>query len=125
MMIEGGSIARDNAKEWYYSNGQGEKHGPIGFDELRALWENKQVRPFPCVCAQVCTCMCAYICICVYVCVCVCVCVCYNEVVHVRLVRVRGTSDQYALPASPLAHLPLSISLSNYLSIYLCVCVCR
>ena len=44
MMIEGGDIARDNAKEWYYSNVQGEKHGPIGFDELRTLWENKQVR---------------------------------------------------------------------------------
>jgi len=44
MLIEGGDIARDSAKEWYYSNQQGEKSGPIGFDELRRMWEAKQVR---------------------------------------------------------------------------------
>ena len=44
MLIEGGDIARDSAKEWYYSNAQGEKHGPVGFDEVRAMWENKTVR---------------------------------------------------------------------------------
>jgi len=43
MLIEGGDIARDSAKEWYYSNQQGEKNGPIGFDELRRMWEAKQV----------------------------------------------------------------------------------